>query len=233
MPATTRLLTAAIVATLALSACKKHDEAAPAAEAPAPAAAEPAATPAPAPAAEAPADDSEAQSRQKDIDRALAEQTLLQDPKGQWATTATSSSQYKTQIDPDGESTDRGAGAATGAPDAEKPSNDEKGWEPEKADAGIEWLELGYAKPVNATEVRIRQIQTPGSIIKIELIDDAGAKHTVWEGRDDTQYEANEFNWLKKTFEKTGYKAKGVRLTLATNVEPGHESIDAVQLIGE
>jgi len=233
MPATTRLLTAAILATLALSACKKHDEAAPAAEASAPAAAAPAATPAPAPAAEAPADDSEAAQKQKAIDRALAEQTLMQDPKGQWATTASASSEYKTLISPGSESTERSAMAATGAPDAETPSREEMGWEPEKADAGIEWLELGYAKPVNATEVRIRQIDTPGSIIKIELIDEAGAKHTVWQGRDDTAYEANEFNWLKKSFDKTAFKAKGVRLTLATNAVQGHESIDAVQLIGE
>jgi hypothetical protein len=36
-----------------------------------------------------------------------------------------------------------------------------------------------------------------------------------------------------RTFDKTAFKAKGVRVTLANNVEHGHKSIDAVQLVGE
>lgn len=232
----TRLLTAALAAALTLTACQKDaanesavDPVTPAVDAPAatPESVEPVAAAA---AVEPSAEELEAQIKQKAIDRALAEQQLLEDPNGQWATSAQASSTYATLISVD--VPDRKPESATGAPDAQSTGYESLGWQPEKDGAGIEWLELGYAKPVNATAVRVRQIKAPGAVIKIELIDEAGARHTVWQGRDDTAYESGQIGWLTRTFEPTQYKAKGVRLTLATNAVDGHESIDAVQLVG-
>ena len=40
-------------------------------------------------------------------------------------------------------------------------------------------------------------------------------------------------NWLTIPFDKTAYKTKRVKITLATNVVSGWNEIDAVQLIGE
>lgn len=230
LPLPPAALAAALAAALLAAACQKApaddastvppSNAVALIDAPAPAA----------PAAEPTAEALDAIEKQKAIDRALAEQQLLEDANGQWATAARASSTYATVISPD--STDYQPAAATGAPDAQNSGYASLGWQPEKDGAGIEWLELDFATPVSAREVRVRQIAAPGAVIKIELIDDTGTRHTVWQGRDDTAYESGQIGWLLRTFEPTAYKARGVRLTLATNAVDGHESIDAVQLVG-
>lgn len=231
------LLTAALAAALTLSACRKEAPAeAPQADAAAPTAEiAPAAVPATETATETKpeptAEELSAQHKQKAIDRALAEQQLLEDPNGQWATGARASSTYATLITAS-PANERRPEAATGVPDAQTTGYDSLGWQPEKDGAGIEWLELDFANPVHATALRVRQIDSPGAIIKIELIDESGARHTVWQGRDDTAYESDQIGWMIRTFDRTDYKVKGARLTLATNAVSGHESIDAVQLVG-
>ncbi|AXQ31250.1 hypothetical protein D0B54_22320 [Solimonas sp. K1W22B-7] len=212
-----------------LAACSKKEEAAPAATAaPATVAAAPAAP------AEAVPDEAARQAAEKKaaIDRALKEQALLEDPKGQWATSATASSTYATDKAP-GADTGYGAIKATGKPDVEQYGDNSNAWTTEQSDAGIEWLELGFARPVNATEVRVRQSFYPGAIIKLELIDEAGAKHAVWDGVDDLVDGSSNIIWFVRSFERSAYKAKGVRITLATNAVAGWNEIDAVQLVGE
>ncbi|PPE73354.1 hypothetical protein C3942_13875 [Solimonas fluminis] len=213
-----------------VAACGKKQEAgtsaaAPAAEAPAAAA----------PAASDPAQEEaarQAADKKAAIERALQEQSIVEDAKGQWAVSATASSTYSYEKAPDA-TLEYTAMKATGKPDVESYGDSGSAWTSEKADAGIEWLELGFATPVNATGLRIRQSYYPGAIIKIELIDEAGSKHAVWEGSDDTAYPPSTTSWFVRSFEKTDYKAKGARITLATNAVPGWNEIDAVQLVGE
>ncbi len=223
-----------LASALALSACKKAE---PPAESPPPASA-PAesAPPASAPAdaatpAEPTAEERAAAEKQAKIQRALDNQKIVEDPAGQWATAGTASSTYAKLIPSDDHRYD--AVMATGAPNAESRSYDEKGWSPEQANAGIEWLDLTYDRPVSATSVRVRQIDGPGAIIKVELVDEAGARHTVWEGSDNDKTDPTEINWFQRSFDATPYKAKGVRLTLATNAISNRVSIDAVQLVGQ
>jgi hypothetical protein len=224
-----------LAAALALSACKKPEP--PADSTPPPTSspadsAPPASTPAETvPAAEPTAEQRAAAQKQAKIQRALDNQKIVEDPAGQWATGGTASSTYAKLI-PSGDHR-YDATMAVGAPDAEGRSYDEKGWSPEQANAGIEWLELGYDKPVSATAVRVRQIDGPGAIIKVELVDEAGARHTVWEGADNDPIDPTEINWFQRSFDATPYKAKGVRLTLATNAISNRVSIDAVQLVGQ
>jgi len=226
-------LSCLLLGLVTVAACGKKQEAEPAA---APQATAPQAT-VPAPAATtapAPQDEAALQAAEKKaaVERAMKERALLDDPKGQWATSASASSTYAADKAP--ASTDGYAPMrATGKPDVEHYSDNDNGWATETTDAGIEWLELGFAKPVNATEIRIRQNHAPGAIVKLELIDEAGAKHTVWEGLDETAYEPGTIAWFSRSFERTAYKAKGARITLATNAVPGWNEIDAVQLIGE
>jgi len=229
VPASLMLLSA-----LSLSACKKAEpEAAPApAEAAAPAAEAPAQTERePATPAEPTEAERLAAEKQAKIQRALDNQKILDDADGQWASSATASTTYATLIKNDQHHYE--AVAATGVPDSENTSSTDVAWAPEKANAGIEWLELGYDKPVNATEVRVRQVSGPGAIIKVELLDEAGARHVAWEGSDTDTYEPNEINWFVRSFQATPYKAKGVRLTLATNAIDNRPGIDAVQLVGK
>jgi hypothetical protein len=217
-------ISAAILA--ALAACQKKPvepgaaaEAAPASTAAAPPAAPAAATD----------EDPNAEARRLAVEFALAEQTIAEDPHGQWATTATASSAFSAAKEQQSYS----PWQATGAPNVERYSDDGNSWASKDADAGIEWIELGFAKPVHATALRIRQNHSPGAIIKVELVDTTGAKHSIFSGIDPTKYAANVISWFQPPFPKTEYLVSGVRVTLATNSVPGWNEIDAVQLVGE
>lgn len=232
------LLIALLVAGLTV-ACTKKKEASTVAATPAPTAAAPApapaTTPAPATAAVAgsttPAESAEAAAKRKAVDFALREDGYKSDPLGQWATDAKASSTYANDLN------NATAGyhpmRATGAPDVQRYGDTAEAWASKTADSGIEWLELSYAKPVSATELRIRQNHAPGAIIKVELFEANGAAHTVFQGPDSTVYEANTISWLNIKTDKTPYKTQRVKITLATNSVPGWNEIDAVQLVGE
>jgi hypothetical protein len=65
-------------------------------------------------------------------------------------------------------------------------------------------------------------------VIKVEVFDDQGTAHSVWAGNDPTK----DLNYLMVKFPKTTFKTERVKITLATNVVPGWNEIDAVQLVG-
>ena len=155
---------------------------------------------------------------------ALQQDEIKSDPNGQWATQATASSTYN-----DAKGTAQwSANQATGAPNVDKYGDNGAAWAPKTQEGGIEWLDLKYPKPVHATEVRVRESCGSGAVIKIEVYDEQGGAHTVWQGNDPT----TELNYLIAKFPKTAFKTDRVKVTLATNVIPGWKEIDAVQLVG-
>ncbi|MFL6551128.1 MAG: hypothetical protein ACJ8OJ_20725 [Povalibacter sp.] len=187
-----------------------------------------AATPAPAAAVDSAANDEKAAA----IQAALAEDAIVSDPRGQWATSGTSSSTYASDKAATAK-TSYAPNAATGAPDVERYGDNGNAWTTETPDKGIEWLEVKFDKPVAATQLRIRQNYGGGAIMKVELIDDAGMRHIVWQGIDQQAYAPSTISWFDRSFEKTAYKATGARITLATNAVLGWNEIDAVQLLGD
>ena len=197
-----------------------------AAPAGAPAAPAAAATPA-AGSAAAPADTGVADTTAKlaAVDWALRQEDIKHDPDGQWASEATASSSYNDAQGDAGWS----AKQATGVPDVDKYSDDQHAWAPKTQDGGIEWLDLKYVKPVHASEVRVRESLGSGAVIKVELFDEAGAAHTIWQGADPTK----ELNYLILKFKTSDYRVNRVKVTLATNIIPGWNEIDAVQLVGK
>ncbi len=187
--------------------------------------------PAPAVSSAAPTVSQEAAEKLKAIEFALREDGYKNEPLGQWAIDAKASSTFAN------DAADSAASyhpmRATGVPDVQKYSDAPESWASKTADAGIEWLELSYAKPVGATELRIRQSYAPGAIIKVELFDANGAAYTVFKGPDATVYEPNTIAWLSIKIPTAPYKTQRVKITLATNVVEGWNEIDAVQLVGQ
>jgi hypothetical protein len=159
------------------------------------------------------------------VESALKDDAIKNDPDGQWAIQAKASSSYQ---DAEGEAA-WSANQATGAPNVERYADDGKAWTSKSPDGGIEWLDLTFPKAVFATEVRIRESCGSGAVIKVEVFDDKGTPHTVWAGNDPTK----ELNYFPVKFDKTTYKTDRVKVTLATNVVPGWNEIDAVQLVGK
>lgn len=165
------------------------------------------------------------------VKEALDEETILDDPNGQWAVSADASSSYST--DPKNKESSWSPYKMVGKPDVDKYGDNGNAWASKNPDKGIEWVKLAFPKAVNATGIRIRQSYNPGAVIKIELIDDKGKNHTVWSGVDDTKYETGKIKYFSTNFDKTDYKTKTVKITLATNSVSGWNEIDAVQLVGE
>jgi hypothetical protein len=159
------------------------------------------------------------------VDWALKQDEIKHDPDGQWASEASASSSYNDAQGDAGWSPKQ----ATGAPDVDKYFDDQRAWAPKTPDGGIEWLDLRYPKPVHASEVRVRESMGSGAVIKVELFDEAGAAHTIWQGVDPTK----ELNYLILKFKTTEYRVNRVKVTLATNIIPGWNEIDAVQLVGK
>lgn len=210
-----------------LSGCNKRSETQ---EAPKPAlstnVAPPPAATAPAPSAGTADTSSSAETSTKmaATEWALKQDEIKKDPNGQWAIQATASSTYG-----DAQGTaPYSANQATGAPNVDRYADDGAAWASKTADGGIEWLDLKYPKPVHANEVRIRESCGSGAVIKVEVFDDQGGAHAVWQGNDPT----TELNYLMVKFPKTTFRTDRVKITLATNVVPGWNEIDAVQLLG-
>jgi len=173
---------------------------------------------------EAGASSAETTAKLAAADWALKQDEIKNDRHGQWAIQATASSTYN-----DAKGTDNwSANQATGAPNVEKYGDDGRAWTSKTEDSGIEWLDLKYPKPVHASEVRVRESCGSGAVIKIEVYDEQGAPHAVWQGNDPT----TDLNYLIVKFPKTTFKTDRVKVTLATNVVPGWNEIDAVQLVG-
>lgn len=223
-----RVFCCALALALIGSGCKKEHATQESASATKPAA-QPAVATTPATSAPVAAPDTSAQNAETTAKLegaawALKQDEIKNDPKGQWAVLATASSTYNDAKDMENWS----ANQATGAPNVDKYGDDPHAWASKTPDAGIEWLDLKYAKPVHAEEVRVRESCGSGAVIKIEVFDEQGAAHTVWSGADPTK----DLNYLIVKFPKTTFKTDRVKVTLATNIVPGWNEIDAVQLVG-
>jgi hypothetical protein len=158
------------------------------------------------------------------VDWALKQDEIKNDPAGQWAVSATASSTYS---DATGQAR-FSAWQATGAPNVDQEGDNGNAWASKTPDAGIEWINLAFTKPVAATGLRIRESAGAGAVVKVDLIDPQGTVHPLWSGKDPTKG----LNYLMLTFPKTDFKVDHVKITLATNVVPGWNEIDAVQLLG-
>lgn len=149
---------------------------------------------------------------------------IVADSAGQWAATATARTQY--------DRNQYSASRATGAPNVTVAGNSPDAWCPATRGEGIDWLDLTFAKPVHAVEVRVRQNDAPGAIIKIEAIEADGTAHVWWEGVDPYQRSAvREIVWFAVRVPKTSYLVARVKITLNLASGPGYKEVDAVQLV--
>lgn len=154
----------------------------------------------------------------------VKEEDVLADAMGQWATQAVASTQYR----PD----EYSARQATGQPDVPTYSDNKRAWTPSTAERQEEWLELTFANPVYAIEVRVRQTFNPGAIVKIAAADPAGTWHRLWEGEDPNRYAKDRIAWFIVRFPPTAFPVQRVKIHLYTLAVKGWKQIDAVQLVG-
>ena len=138
----------------------------------------------------------------------------------QWAVTATSSSSYAYP--------DWSPNRATGAPEIDGCADDPRAWTSARGN-GVEWLQLDYARPVFASEVRIYQSYGPGAISRVTLMDAEGDGLVVWEGIDNTEPCPAVLAIRVPTLPGP---VKTVRIDLDESRTGTWDEIDAVELIG-
>lgn len=162
------------------------------------------------------------------MEYATMEDQYINDSKAQWANGAKASSTFGD----DGNSGPSSSNLATNV----KGGVDGKAWTNNHQDIGFDWLETTYEKPVSATEVRVVFENGAGveAINKIAIQSVDGKWNTVWDGiSDQRRDQRGNRTWFVRSFDKTSYKVKAVKISIANNMERGYKVIDAVQLVGE
>jgi hypothetical protein len=94
-----------------------------------------------------------------------------------------------------------------------------------------EFIELGYATPVFANSVTVRETNVSGFVSQIDLLDTNNVLHTVFSGADPNPI--GQIANFTVSFPTTPYLVKGVKVSVDPNTSLGEwEEIDAVQLQG-
>ncbi|MGI6037567.1 MAG: hypothetical protein ACOYD6_04995, partial [Limnochordia bacterium] len=141
----------------------------------------------------------------------------------QWASGAKASSQYR----PDRWTPEH----MIGKPDVYPKYGDyDQAWTASTANGGKEWVELFYDEAVYVKRIEVYETYNPGAIVKVEIIDQTGRSHVVWEDR--AQAAPAESRIFAIDNIKVEMPARRVRLELQTDQVPGFNEIDAVCLIG-
>jgi hypothetical protein len=156
---------------------------------------------------------------------AVGEAQVLSAPNAQWASSASASSRYGAERYAEQQ--------ATGQPNVSIAGNDPQSWCPAIKGSGAAWLELSFPRPVSATEVRVRQNNGPGAIVKVEAIDTDGVAHLWWSGQDPyIKPRVAEIAWFNVRVPATDYRVRQIRLTFDLSLVQDWVEVDAVQLVG-
>lgn len=128
------------------------------------------------------------------------------------------------------------AAKATGEPDVFTYSDSVNAWAPLPANAdgdvaADEYITLGFATPVYASGIEIRENLGNGFVRSVELIDTNGVYHTVWAGQDTSQ--PGSVVDFRINFTPTSYQVVGAKINVDIDHTTYWEEIDAVKLIGE
>ena len=118
---------------------------------------------------------------------------------------------------------------ATGAPDTATAGDLPTAWASMHPDAGPEWLLVEFAKPVEVSEVRIRETFNPGAISKVEAISSDNKKNLIWEGTAQPSPAPSEMGVKPKE----AVVSNKIKIHLDTTRVQGWNEIDAVELIGK
>ena len=119
-------------------------------------------------------------------------------------------------------------GRAAGPPDTAEHGDYATAWASQSPDAGKEWLQLKYPKPVEVREVNIHESYNPGALAKVSAIMPDGSERVIWEG-----VEAPEEGVIERAVKvPPGIRSDQIRIELDTSRVPGWNEIDAVELVG-
>jgi hypothetical protein len=114
-----------------------------------------------------------------------------------------------------------------GPPDTGSAGDHGTAWASREPDAGPEWLSVGFARPLDMAEVRIRESFNPGAIVKVAALVN-NQEIVLWEGQAARGQSLRDFV-VRPTL---NVQAQNVTIHLDTASVPGWNEIDAVELVG-
>jgi hypothetical protein len=119
-------------------------------------------------------------------------------------------------------------GQAAGAPDTHQAGDIRTAWAAKSPDSGAEWLKLEYERPMDITQVRVRETHNPGAVVAITALQQNGAEVTLWQGEEPRSEAPVEMEFNVPG----GVVAQTITVHLDTKKVPGWNEIDAVELVG-
>jgi hypothetical protein len=143
-------------------------------------------------------------------------------PIRQWASSASASSEFG--------SSDWSAQQAVGEPNTAACGDQITAWASADYGAGVDWLTVDFATPVVPTQINIHESYTPGSIIKVDVIDTNSTIHTVWQGTPASVAQCPRVFVVNVS--NVDSKVNSVVISVDQSVLADWDEIDAVELIG-
>jgi hypothetical protein len=141
----------------------------------------------------------------------------------QWAAGAAATSEYTA----DGWSAIR----ATGPPDVPEWSDDERAWASLGSDAGIQSIEVTYETAVVPREVNVIESYNGGAMVRLEAWDPTEqAWSELWSVRDPSP--SDRIATFSPELLPVAFATDTIRVTLDTDLVPGFNEIDAIELVG-
>ena len=116
---------------------------------------------------------------------------------------------------------------ATGPPDTDRAGDIETAWATREPNVGAEWLWVGFDRPVELAQVRVRETYNPGAIIKITAVVN-GREALVWQGTASGGRAPRDF----VVNAPGGIVSQAVIVHLDTTRVSGWNEIDVVELVG-
>ncbi len=102
-------------------------------------------------------------------------------------------------------------------------------WSPYWTNAGKEWIEVAFSKPMHVAQVAIAESFHPGAITKVSLIDTKAKSHVIYQNKKPASI--NKTSRMFHLYPKlTKYLVKGVKIELNTQEVAGYNHIDAISI---
>ncbi len=140
----------------------------------------------------------------------------------QWGISATASSEYTTS--------GWSAMQATGAPDVYPDCGDISGAWATDGYGRVDWIEITYGTAVVPEEIKIYETFNPGHVIKVDVVDEAGTAHTVYESAPKALKDCGS---VLSVFPDLTVRVSRVVVYIDTTLLNNWTEIDAVELVGK
>ena len=139
----------------------------------------------------------------------------------QWASSAFASTQYA--------KIDWSTAQVIGAPDTPGCGYSPTAWASAYYN-GVDFVDVGFDTPVVPSQINIYETYNPGSIVKVELRDEAGSFHTIYEASPTPVETCPRTLTLDINF--IDFKVTSIVISLDQSVLKNWNQIDAVEMVG-